>query len=196
MRKSISNLQNRNYAFRAAFGVLQGLSVAVSGCRGGNTGGTQTLELAADTAVAVAEEAGNASGADVKAAVEKVFSDNYANKNCKFNTYPCFTDSLNAAIARVIAHDKIHHSQEIGFIDYDIWTQCQDPSDDVTATAKNVRLNDSRTSATLEVEITQNKGAFKKTIGVSAELVKGKWLISDMDSLRTRIQQYLATDAK
>ena len=109
MRKSISNLQNRNYAFRAAFGVLLGLSVAVSGCRGGNTGGTQMLELAADTAVAVAEEAGNASGADVKAAVEKIFSDNYADHNCKFNTYPCFTDSLNAAIARVIAHDKIHH---------------------------------------------------------------------------------------
>ena len=74
MRKSISNLQNRNYAFRAAFGVLLGLSVAVSGCRGGNTGSTQTLELAADTAVAVAEEAGNASEADVKAAVEKVLT--------------------------------------------------------------------------------------------------------------------------
>ena len=48
MRKSISNLQNRNYAFIAASGALLGLSVAVSGCRGGNTGGTQTLELAAD----------------------------------------------------------------------------------------------------------------------------------------------------
>lgn len=196
MRKSISKLLNRNRAFIAAFGVLQGLSVAVSGCRGGNTGGTQTMELAADTAATVAEEAGNASEADVKAAVEKIFADNYANQNCKFNTYPCFTDSLNAAIARVIAHDKIHHSQEIGFIDYDIWTQCQDPSNDVTATAKNVKLGDSRTSATLEVEITQDKGQFKKTIGVSAELVKGKWLISDMDTLRTRIQQYLVTDAK
>ena len=66
----------------------------------------------------------------------------------------------------------------------------------VTSYDKNVRLNEISSSDTLEVEITQNKGAFKKTIGVSAELVKGKWLISDMDSLRTRIQQYLATDAK
>ena len=129
----------------------------------------------------------------VEAMYRSVISDKLKNRTVNWEK-KYFTEDFYEWWERVNEYDRQHHQGEIGFIDYDIWLQAQDYTDNPTATVKEVSFrkdyNDNE-YADVSVEI---KNGTPEIVNLVMVEDNGIWKIDDMDGIKTKIKTYLATD--
>ena len=137
---------------------------------------------------------------DVKQAVLKMYKTafNSLDQSEVINAYS--TDILRELWNKVMEYDKIYHQGESGFIDYDLFTQSQDPSIDIRAEVENVELSqDSNGDNVAQVRVRIIDPEFENSVRIAHVTMRQEnsdWKMDDigtegMPSLTASLRQYL-----
>lgn len=137
---------------------------------------------------------------DVKQVVLKMYKSafNSGDQSVTINAYS--TDILKELWNKVMEYDKIYHQNEIGFIDYDLFTQSQDSSTDIRAEVEQVELSqDSNGDNVAQVRVRIIDPAYKNSDRIAHITMRqenSNWKMDDigtegMPSLTASLRQYL-----
>lgn len=113
-----------------------------------------------------------------------------------------FTNDFQEIWQRVKRYDAVNHKGEIGCIDYNIFTQDQDPNSKDYIEVQNVVLSKDekgKLKATAKVEIIDPAGPIHKEVDIILMKKGSKWRIDDIvsingESLKSTMKNYLIND--
>lgn len=113
-----------------------------------------------------------------------------------------FTNDFQEIWQRVKRYDAVNHKGEIGCIDYNIFTQDQDPNSKDYIEVQNVVLSKNekgKLKATAKVEIIDPAGPIHKEVDIILMKKGSKWRIDDIvsingESLKSTMKNYLIND--
>lgn len=113
-----------------------------------------------------------------------------------------FTNDFQEIWQRVKRYDAVNHKGEIGCIDYNIFTQDQDPNSKDYIEVQNVVLSKDekgKLKATAKVEIIDPAGPIHKEVDIILMKKGSKWRIDDIvsingGSLKSTMKNYLIND--
>lgn len=113
-----------------------------------------------------------------------------------------FTNDFQEIWQRVKRYDAVNHKGEIGCIDYNIFTQDQDPNSKDYIEVQNVALSKDekgKLKATAKVEIIDPAGPIHKEVDIILMKKGSKWRIDDIvsingESLKSTMKNYLIND--
>lgn len=113
-----------------------------------------------------------------------------------------FTNDFQEIWQRVKRYDAVNHKGEIGCIDYNIFTQDQDPNSKDYIEVQNVALSKDekgKLKATAKVEIIDPAGPIHKEVDIILMKKGSKWRIDDIvsingGSLKSTMKNYLIND--
>ena len=113
-----------------------------------------------------------------------------------------FTNDFQEIWQRVKRYDAVNHKGEIGCIDYNIFTQDQDPNSKDYIEVQNVVLSKNekgKLKATAKVEIIDPAGPIHKEVDIILMKKGSKWRIDDIvsingGSLKSTMKNYLIND--
>ena len=113
-----------------------------------------------------------------------------------------FTNDFQEIWQRVKRYDAVNHKGEIGCIDYNIFTQDQDPNSKDYIEVQNVALSKDekgKSKATAKVEIIDPAGPIHKEVDIILMKKGSKWRIDDIvsingGSLKSTMKNYLTND--
>lgn len=224
-KEEITNEEDRNFVVRSntdlIFWIVMAILIFFSALRIGgvfNRNGTTLLDImstdpnnteASDSlalvdSVAVPDDTYDMGASDmkddVKQAVLKMYKSafNSGDQSVTINAYS--TDILKELWNKVMEYDKIYHQNEIGFIDYDLFTQSQDPSIDIRAEVENIELSqDSNGDNVAQVHVRIIDPAYKNSdqmAHITMRQENSNWKMDDigiegMPSLIASLRQYL-----
>lgn len=140
---------------------------------------------------------------DVKQAVLEMYKTDFNSddQSVAINAYS--TDILKELWNNVMEYDRIYHQHEIGFIDYDLFKQSQDSSNDIRAEVENVELSqDSNGDNVAQVRVRIIDPAYKNSDQIAHVTMRQEnaiWKMDDigtegMPSLTASLRQYLNDD--
>ena len=101
-----------------------------------------------------------------------------------------FTNDFQEIWQRVKRYDAVNHKGEIGCIDYNIFTQDQDPNSKDYIEVQNVVLSKNekgKLKATAKVEIIDPAGPIHKEVDIILMKKGSKWRIDDIVSINWRV---------
>ena len=113
-----------------------------------------------------------------------------------------FTNDFQEIWQRVKRYDAVNHKGEIGCIDYNIFTQDQDPNSKDYIEVQNVVLSKDekgKLKATAKVDIIDPVGPIHKEVDIILMKKGSKWRIDDIvsingESLKSTMKNYLIND--
>lgn len=113
-----------------------------------------------------------------------------------------FTNDFQEIWQRVKRYDAVNHKGEIGCIDYNIFTQDQDPNSKDYIEVQNVTLSKDekgKLKATAKVEIIDPASPIHKEVDIILMKKGSKWRIDDIvsingESLKSTMKNYLIND--
>lgn len=113
-----------------------------------------------------------------------------------------FTNDFQEIWQRVKRYDAVNHKGEIGCIDYNIFTQDQDPNSKDYIEVQNVALSKDekgKLKATAKMEIIDPAGPIHKEVDIILMKKGSKWRIDDIvsingGSLKSTMKNYLIND--
>lgn len=113
-----------------------------------------------------------------------------------------FTNDFQEIWQRVKRYDAVNHKGEIGCIDYNIFTQDQDPNSKDYIEVQNVALSKDekgKLKATAKVDIIDPAGPIHKEVDIILMKKGSKWRIDDIvsingESLKSTMKNYLIND--
>ena len=224
-KEEIANEEDQNFVVRSntdlIFWIVMALLFFLSALRIGGMfkhNGTTPLDimstdpnntgspdyLTEGDSVAVSDDTYDMSASDMKNDVKQVVLKMYksafnsGDQSVTINAYS--TDILKELWNKVMEYDKIYHQNEIGFIDYDLFTQSQDSSTDIRAEVEQVELSqDSNGDNVAQVRVRIIDPAYKNSdriahITMRQENSDGKMDdigTEGMPSLTVSLRQYL-----
>lgn len=224
-KEEITNEEDQNFVVRSnadfIFWIVMALLVLLSALRIGgmfNRNGTMPFDdmttaptntEASDSltfvdSVAVSDDTYDLGASDMKNDVKQVVLKMYksafnsGDQSITINAYS--TDILKELWNKVMEYDKIYNQNEIGFIDYDLFTQSQDPSIDIRAEVENIELSqDSNGDNVAQVRVRIIDPAYKNSdqmAHITMRQENSNWKMDDigiegMPSLTASLRQYL-----
>ena len=224
-KEEIANEEDQNFVVRSntdlIFWIVMALLFFLSALRIGGMfkhNGTTPLDimstdpnntgspdyLTEGDSVAVSDDTYDMSASDMKNDVKQVVLKMYksafnsGDQSVTINAY-C-TDILKELWNKVMEYDKIYHQNEIGFIDYDLFTQSQDSSTDIRAEVEQVELSqDSNGDNVAQVRVRIIDPAYKNSDRIAHITMRqenSNWKMDDigtegMPSLTASLRQYL-----
>ena len=224
-KEEITNEEDRNFVVRSdtdlIFWIVMAILIFSSALRIGvmiSSNGTTPLDnmttapnntgspdyLTEGDSVAVSDDTYDMSASDMKNDVKQVVLKMYksafnsGDQSVTINAYS--TDILKELWNKVMEYDKIYHQNEIGFIDYDLFTQSQDSSTDIRAEVEQVELSqDSNGDNVAQVRVRIIDPAYKNSDRIAHITMRqenSNWKMDDigtegMPSLTASLRQYL-----
>lgn len=224
-KEEIANEEDQNFVVRSntdlIFWIVMALLFFLSALRIGGMfkhNGTTPLDimstdpnntgspdyLTEGDSVAVSDDTYDMSASDMKNDVKQVVLKMYksafnsGDQSVTINAYS--TDILKELWNKVMEYDKIYHQNEIGFIDYDLFTQSQDSSTDIRAEVEQVELSqDSNGDNVAQVRVRIIDPAYKNSDRIAHITMRQEnsdWKMDDigtegMPSLTVSLRQYL-----
>lgn len=224
-KEEIANEEDQNFVVRSntdlIFWIVMALLIFLSALRIGgmfNRNGTTPFDnmitdpnntglpdyLTEGDSVAVSDDTYNMGASDMKNDVKQVVLKMYksafnsGDQSITINAYS--TDILKELWNKVMEYDKIYNQNEIGFIDYDLFTQSQDPSIDIRAEVEDVELSqDSNGDNVAQVRVRIIDPAYKNSdqmAHITMRQENSNWKMDDMGiegmpSLTASLRQYL-----
>ncbi len=224
-KEEIANEEDQNFVVRSntdlIFWIVMALLFFLSALRIGGMfkhNGTTPLDimstdpnntgspdyLTEGDSVAVSDDTYDMSASDMKNDVKQVVLKMYksafnsGDQSVTINAYS--TDILKELWNKVMEYDKIYHQNEIGFIDYDLFTQSQDSSTDIRAEVEQVELSqDSNGDNVAQVRVRIIDPAYKNSDRIAHITMRqenSNWKMDDigtegMPSLTASLRQYL-----
>lgn len=224
-KEEIANEEDQNFVVRSntdlIFWIVMALLFFLSALRIGgmfNHNGTTPLDIMSTApnntgspdyltegdSVAVSDDTYDMGASDMKNDVKQVVLKMYksafnsGDQSVTINAYS--TDILKELWNKVMEYDKIYHQNEIGFIDYDLFTQSQDPSTDIRAEVEQVELSqDSNGDNVAQVRVRIIDPAYKNSDRIAHITMRQEnsdWKMDDigtegMPSLTVSLRQYL-----
>ncbi|MDD7597087.1 MAG: DUF805 domain-containing protein [Prevotella sp.] len=224
-KEEITNEEDRNFVVRSntdlIFWIVMAILIFFSALRIGgmfNRNGTTPFDnmitdptntetsdsLTLVDSVAVSDDTYDLGASDMKNDVKQVVLKMYksafnsGDQSITINAYS--TDILKELWNKVMEYDKIYNQNEIGFIDYDLFTQSQDPSIDIRAEVEAVELSqDSNGDNVAQVRVRIIDPAYKNSdqmAHITMRQENSNWKMDDigiegMPSLTASLRQYL-----
>ena len=147
------------------------------------------------------QEAQQASPEDKKASVtariNQIYSEVFSDRDGLEQKY--FSEDFYDIYSCLLRYEEENNPGEIGLIDYNIWTQAQDGTPDMSVEVRQISFrndyNDNEfADANINVVFKYGNSVKKKAIKISFVKSDDNWYVDDLQGLKGDIKFYLATN--